>query len=171
MEYYLELIPLMISLLTLAVLILLTVMIRGGLNKNQLSNFEDLYKKIKDDIYFSVQPMSDVPVGVEEITELAIEIWRMEQRITKAESSLSDVHKKALENSISRLKKYLQKFDVEIRDYAGQKYNDGLNFDILSREQDSSLESPIIKETVEPTIICRGKVVKRAKVILASNQI
>lgn len=140
-------------------------------SKGVQEKFDNLYKKIKEDIRFSIQPMGDVPMGVEEITELATEIWRIEQRLSKTADKISDVHKKGLENSVQRLKRYLQKFDVEIQDYTGQKYNDGFNFDILSREQDPSLEHPIIKETVEPTITCRGRIVKKAKVILASNQV
>lgn len=130
----------------------------------------DLYEKIKEDIKFAFEPMGDVPVGVEEIIDLAAEVWKIEQRILKANDDLPEIHQKGLSNSLSRLKNYLNKYDVEVKDYTGQKYNDGLNFDVLSREQDPLLEFPIVKETVEPTIICRGRVVKRAKVILASNQ-
>lgn len=132
---------------------------------------DDLYQKIKDDIKFAFEPMGEVPVGVEEIIELAADVWKIEQRIAKASDTLPEIHQKGLSNSLSRLKNYLNKYDIEIKDYTGQKYNDGLNFDVLSREQDPALEFPVVKETVEPTIICRGRVVKRAKVILASNQI
>jgi hypothetical protein len=131
----------------------------------------DFYEKIKNDIKFAFEPMVDIPLGVEEIVDLAVEVWRMEQRLTKASENIPEIHQRSLSNSISRLKNYLNKYDVEIHDYTGQKYNDGLNFDILSREQDPTLQSPIVKETVEPTITCRGRVVKRAKIILASNQI
>jgi predicted amino acid-binding ACT domain protein len=138
--------------------------------KKRGNDSTELYEKLKREIQFSVQPMSDIPLGVEEITELATEVWRIEQRLSKTTDKISDIHKKGLDNSIERLKRYLKKFDVEILDYSGQKYNDGFNFEILSREQDSSLEYPIIKETIEPTITCRGRVVKKAKVILASNE-
>lgn len=127
-------------------------------------------RKLTDEIRFSIQPMSDIPLGVEEITELATEVWRIEQRIAKVGSKVDDIHKKGLDNSIQRLKRYLQKYDVEIHDYTGQKYNDGLNLDVLSREIDRTIQFPIVKETVEPTITCRGRVVKKAKIILASNQ-
>ncbi|MCB9815831.1 hypothetical protein H6786_00410 [Candidatus Nomurabacteria bacterium] len=130
----------------------------------------DIYERIKNDIKFTFEPMVDIPLGVEEIVDLAVEVWRMEQRLSKASENIPEIHQRSLSNSINRLKSYLNKYDVEIHDYTGQKYNDGLNFDILSREQDPTLESPIVKETVEPTITCRGKVVKRAKIILASNQ-
>lgn len=168
MNNFLILFSIFINLLTLTFVINLFLSLRKQNGHNDLNS---VYLKIKDDIRFSLQPMSDIPVGVEEITDLATEVWKIEQRLAKAGDSITDIHKKGLDNSIQRLKKYLQKFDVEIHDYTGQKYNDGFNFDVLSREQDSLLTYPIVKETVEPTITCRGRVVKKAKVILASNQI
>jgi len=162
-----------ISLLIILALVIFTILIFSYFfrkNKRDQTEFDNLYTKLRDEIRFSLQPIGDIPMGVEEITELATEIWRIEQRLSKTADKISDVHKKGLENSIQRLKRYLNKFDVEIQDYTGQKYNDGFNFDILSREQDATLEFPIIKETVEPTITCRGRIVKKAKVILASNQ-
>jgi len=159
---------LIINTLTLLGVIFLTL--RTSIKSNG-ENYEELYRRIKNDIKFTFEPMGEVPVGVEEIIELAAEVWKIEQRILKANDALPEIHQKGLSSSLGRLKNYLNKYDIEIKDYTGQKYNDGLNFDVLSREQDPSLEFPIVKETVEPTIICRGRVVKRAKVILASNQV
>ncbi len=171
MSQNLFLIIAVVNALTLLGVVFLILTPRTSSRKEKDIDLEGFYLKIRDDIRFSLQPMSDIPLGVEEIVELATEVWKIEQRVLKAGDTIAEAHKRGLESSIVRLKKYLQKFDVEIQDYSGQKYNEGFNFDILSREQDPSLEFPIIKETVEPTIICRGRVVKKAKVILASNQI
>ncbi len=62
-----------------------------------------------------------------------------------------------------------EKYDIEIRDYTNQKFNEGLNLDILSVEKDPAIAEPMVKETVEPTILCKGQVVKKAKIILLSN--
>ena len=99
----------------------------------------DIYERIKNDIKFTFEPMVDIQLGVEEIVDLAVEVWRMEQRLSKASENIPEIHQRSLSNSINRLKSYLNKYDVEIHDYTGQKYNDGLNFDILSREQDPTL--------------------------------
>ena len=58
----------------------------------------------------------------------------------------------------------------ELLDYTNQKFNDGLNLDILSVEKDPSLPAPIVKETIEPTILVKGQVVRKAKIILLTNQ-
>lgn len=164
----------LIIILTLNILTLIGVifiLIKVSLKSGGGNDHEELYQKIKNDIKFSFEPMGELPLGVEEIVDLATEVWKIEQRISKASENMPEIHQKGLSSSVNRLKSYLNKYDVEIQDYTGQKYNDGLNFDVLSREQDPTLEFAIVKETVEPTITCRGRVVKRAKIILASNQI
>ena len=147
------------------------LVISGKCSRADNEGLDGLYLKIREDIKFAFEPMGDVPVGVEEIVDLAFEIWKIEQRVLKVSDELSDMNKKGLASSLGRIKDYLNRYDIEVKDYVGQKYNEGLNFDVLSRVQDASLEFPVVKETVEPTIIHKGRIVKRAKVILASNQI
>ncbi|MDP3763873.1 MAG: nucleotide exchange factor GrpE [bacterium] len=132
--------------------------------------FEELFLKIKEEIKFAVTPkFVTVAVEANEITDLAVEIWRIEQRIAKSASSLPENQLKGLENSIQKLKRYLEKYDIEIVDYKNHKYNDGLNLDILSVEKDLTLPESVVKETVEPTIMLKGQVVRKAKIILLSN--
>lgn len=129
------------------------------------------YKRLQEEIRFSLQPkFIELSIGVNDLIDLAIEIWRMEQRILESSSLLSENHSKGLANSIQRLKRYIQKYDIEIIDYTNQKFNDGLNLDILSKEKDSSIPHPIVKKTVEPTVICKGQVVRKAKIILLTNE-
>lgn len=142
------------------------------INSNKIISIklDEFYLKIKEDIKFSVAPKSiELSLGVNELIDLAVEIWRMEQRITKSATSLPENQFKGLESSIQKLRRYLQKYDIEIIDYKNVKYNDGLNLDILSVEKDLTLPETIVKETIEPTIICKGQVVRKAKIILLSN--
>ena len=111
----------------------------------------------------------ELSLGVNDLVDHAVEIWRMEQRINKSSSVLPENQLKGLENSLQKMKRYLEKYDIEIVDYKNAKYNDGLNLEVLSIEKDPSLAGPLIKETVEPTIICKGQVVRRAKIILITN--
>lgn len=135
-----------------------------------LDPFEHLYQRIHEDIKYAVAPKSmQLSVGATELIELATEVWRIEQRITKVADTLPENQKKGLENSVHKLKTYVAKYDVEIIDYTGKKFNDGLNLDVLHVEKDPSVEFPTVKETVEPTILVKGQVVKKAKIILLSN--
>ena len=131
---------------------------------------EALFKNVQDEIRFSIQPkFLQLSLGVNELIELAIEIWRIEQRINKSLSVIPENQKKGIENSIQKLKRYLQKYDIEIVDYTGQKYNEGLNLDVLSVDKDDVAKEPYVKETVEPTIMCKGLVVKKAKIVIAKG--
>lgn len=135
------------------------------------TKFNEFYTKIKEDIKFSVTPkFMELSAGVNDFIDLAIEIWRMDQRITESHSSLAENHSKGLDNSIQRLKRYIAKYDIEIVDYTNQKFNDGWNLEILSVEKDPSLDTPMVKKTVEPTIIYKGQVVRKAKIILLTNE-
>lgn len=140
-------------------------------SQKNTNNFEKLFLKIREEIKFAVAPkFMEISLEVNELIDLAVEVWRMEQRISKSASNLPEQQLKGLENSVQKLKRYVSKYDIEIVDYKNQKYNDGLNLDILSVEKDPSLSEPMIKETVEPTIICKGQVVRKAKIILINNQ-
>ena len=66
----------------------------------------DIYERIKNDIKFTFEPMVDIPLGVEEIVDLAVEVWRIEQRLSKAFENIPEIHQRSLSNSISRLKSY-----------------------------------------------------------------
>ena len=126
--------------------------------------------KIQELIKYAVAPKSiELSLGVNDLVDLAIEIWRMDQRIMESASSLPENHSKGLNNSIERLKRYIEKYDIEIVDYTNQKFNDGWNLEVLSVEKDPSIPYPIVKKTIEPTIICKGQVARRAKIILLTN--
>ncbi len=133
--------------------------------------FEELYRKISEDIKYAVAPKHiELSLGVNDLVDLAVEIWRMDQRLAKSMSALPENQQKGLQISIEKLKRYVGKYDIEILDYTNQKFNDGLNLDILSVEKDPSLPAPIVKETIEPTILVKGQVVRKAKIILLTNQ-
>ncbi len=156
--------------LFIVVLFLIFIILQHLNQKRIIDKIDNLHLKIKEDIKFSVAPKSiALSLGVNELVDVAVEIWRMEQRISKSASNLPEKQLKGLENSIQKLRRYLEKYDIEIIDHKNVKYNDGLNLDILSTEIDPSISESIIKETIEPTIICKGQVVRKAKIILISN--
>ncbi len=135
-----------------------------------MNPFDELYRKLSEEIKYAVAPKSiNLSVGVNELVELATEVWRIEQRLAKVSDSLPEAQKKGLENSVHKLKRYVSNYDIEIIDYTNQKFNDGLNLDVLSVEKDPTVGVPTVKETVEPTILVKGQVVKKAKIILLSN--
>lgn len=100
------------------------------------------------------------------IVDLAIELWRLEKKLSKVEGKLSEDENKALKNSLDRLKRFLSLNDLEVIDYEGQAYNGGMNVDILHIEKDPSLEQDIIFQTHEPAVFHLNKLYRKAKVII-----
>ena len=152
--------------------VFMLLLLRRSQNRSdsRQDRFDELYTKLSQEIKFAVAPKSlQLSVSANELVELAMEIWRMEQRLTKVADTLPENHRKGLENSMLKLKKYISNYDIEIVDYTNQKFNDGLNLDVLSVEKDPTVATPTVKETVEPTILVKGQVVKKAKIILLSN--
>jgi len=165
-----NIIIIMFSLILVALAGLFYLLMQLTKRNTDSKKLDEIYSRVKEDIKFAVTPkFMDLSIGVKELIDLAVEVWRMEQRINKSASSLPENQLKGLENSIQKLRRYLEKYDIEIVDYKNIKYNDGLNLDILSVEKDSTITEPTVKETVEPTIMCKGQVVRKAKIILLSN--
>lgn len=160
----------LLAIATLSFFVLLYFVLKRNSRRYAPDKFEELYKKISEEIKHAVAPkFMELSLGVNDLVDLAVEIWRMEQRISKSASGLPENQLKGLENSIQKLRRYLEKYDIEIVDYKDTKYNEGINLDILSVEKDPSLPEPMVKETVEPTIMLKGQVVRKAKIILLSN--
>lgn len=166
--------PIVIVILALVVLFIFAFVYffsrKSGGQSARPDKFEELYRKISEDIKYAVSPkFVELSLGVSDLVDLAVEVWRMEQRIAKSASGLPENQLKGLENSVQKLRRYLEKYDIEIVDYKNTKYNDGLNLDVLSVEKDLTLTEPRVKEVVEPTIMCKGQVVRKAKIILLTN--
>lgn len=151
-----------LSIITLIILLTLTGVTVYGF-KLLRSYFIQLNKNIKN----TVEPkFLDLSPSTNSLIELAIEVWRIEKRLAKAAESLTDDQNKAFENSTAKLRRFLDKNDITFTDYTDQKYNEGLNLDILSIEKDSSITESVIKETHEPAVLHKGQVVKKAKVVV-----
>lgn len=79
------------------------------------------------------------------------------------ENNLKD-KARPLQSNIAKIVNFLANFKVEIIDYAGHKFNDSLNIDIIDTiKSDTKFE--FISETIEPSIIINQKLVKKAKII------
>jgi len=166
--------PVAIGILTTGILLVGTSLYlfycKSSRRSNKPDKFDELYKRISEEIKYAVAPKSiNLSASVTELIELATEVWRIEQRLTKVTDILPENQRKGLENSVHKFKRYISNYDIEIVDYTNQKFNDGLNLDVLSVEKDQSVTTPTVKETVEPTILVKGQVVKKAKIVLLSN--
>ncbi len=155
----------LIALLLVVILLIALLILKQLILRSIAKTSKDLQNELRS----VVQPkFLDISVALEEILELAVEVWRLETRLAKVDQ-LPENYSKATAHSVSKFKRYLSKHDIDIIDYTGQKFNDGLNVEVLNYETDTSVTEPYIKETFEPSLMVRGELVKRAKVIVVKN--
>jgi hypothetical protein len=150
--------------------LILTDMVTSGFLDEVYASLAGIKCDLKEEIQQSVMPkFIEYSQGPKDLAEMATDVWRIEKRLENIKPHISESQVKSFENSIIRLKRVLSKSDIEILDYSGQKYNQGLNVDILTVEKDPSVFTPYIREMVEPAILCRGTIIKRGKIIVVEN--
>ncbi len=155
------------NLLILLVLLIITLYSFLSKKKSDVISLNEVYLKISEEIRFAVAPkFVDMSHKVSDLVELGVEMWRMEQRAMKCLAGLPENQQIGLHNSLQKLKKYLTKCDIEIIDYTGQKFNEGFNLDVLSIEKNTEGSQSTVKETLEPTVMYKGQVVRKAKIVL-----
>ena len=170
LENLIIIIPLIIFFL-IDIFLFIIFLIKYKQQINIFKKIDEMYSKIHDDINSAVTPNSiKLSPSTDDFIQFAIEVWRIEQRIIKIQNILPENQKKGVENSTKKLKRYFEKYDIEIIDYTNQKFNDGLNLDVLSVEKKPNVTESIIKETIEPTIMYRGQVVRKAKIIVLAKE-
>ena len=141
-----------------------------GLEKinETLTEIRSQISEVRKDIESAVAPkFFNVSVQTNDLVEHAIELWRLKNRLSKILENMPENQRDIFTNSINKLMRYLEKNDIEIVDSTNQKFNEGRNLDILAVEQDEKISEPIIKETKEPTILFKGKVIRKGKVIIS----
>lgn len=142
----------------------------GDLNNKIIKELSEIRLQISEtrkDIQSVIAPkFLNVSIQTKDLIEIAVEIWRMEQRLIKIMSTLPENQQELINNSIQKLVRYLNKNDIEIVDHTNQKFNDGRNLDVLAVEKSHDISESIIKETKEPTIIYKNQVVHKGKVII-----
>lgn len=143
-----------------------------GFLKSILIKLNKLELGLKEEIKTSVQTkFIEASIEAKDLIDLAIEVWKINQRLTKAAKQLNENSRKSLEISIQKINKFTDKYDLEVRDYTGQKYNAGLSaVDIISVEKDKTAKEDTIKQTLEPAVLIKGQLIKKAKVILLSKK-
>lgn len=140
--------------------------------QKEIAGINEQLSEIRKEIMYSVAPkFLELSVEVNDLVELAIDYWRLEHRLGKALVSMDKAQKESLESSLQRIKRYLEKNDIEIIDHTNQKYDEGQNLEILAVEHDPKAKENTIKETKEPTVLLKGQVIHIGKIIVTSREI
>ena len=151
-----------ILIILIVALAILTFIIVGGfiflINRDFEEIQETLYNK-----YVKFDP------SVDDVSRLAVEVWKLKNNVKKIEN-LSEADKNFLKTRVRQFEKYLDKNKVEIDDYTGRKFSDGMKVNVVNFEYDEKVSHPMIKETVQPAIKYKGMIQKEAQVIVATNK-
>lgn len=127
----------------------------------------DQISQVRKDIQSAVTPkFIELSIKTNEMIELSIEIWKLEKKLNLLYEDIIDHKKESIDLSINKIKRYLTNNDIQILDPTNQLFNDDRNFDILLVEKGDNISETIVKETKEPTILYKGKIVRKAKVII-----
>jgi hypothetical protein len=106
-------------------------------------------------------------VDLSSVIDLAIEIWRLQDRVKKLESAARR-QDPSIAFSIDKIQHVLKEIGIETRDYTGQTYNEGMSLDVFTFDY-AVEEKPthrIVQETVSPAIFFDGILHKMAQVIV-----
>ncbi len=111
--------------LSLLIILLLLLLLGAVAFSVKLSTI--FYRSTNKNIRNAVQIKSiELSPSTQSMVELAVEVWRLEKRLVKAAEKLSEDQNKAFQNSIAKMRRYLDKNDISFADYTDQKYNEGL---------------------------------------------
>jgi len=79
----------------------------------QSKKLKQSYLELKEEIRYSIAPnFVELSVDAINLVDLAIEVWRIEQRIIKLASNIPEQQLKGIENSIQKFKRYCQSLTI-----------------------------------------------------------
>ena len=163
-DYQLVLLALSLACITALAILYLSMKAKIGKLSESINR---AHKSLIAEIKRSVQTkFIDLSPSTQSMAELGIEIWRLDKKLEKASQDLNEDQKTSLHNSLTKLRRHLERNDIEVRDYTDHKYNEGMNLEILSSEKRPDLSHSVVGITDTPAIMLKGQVIKRAKVVI-----
>lgn len=125
-----------------------------------------LYKDILKEIKFSIKPLFiKMDINTSLILELVFSVWQMNKSINKIKMQNPNINTRAIDSAYNKIKNIFTKMGFETIDYTNKRFNEGLNIEIIATNKVSEKIEPYVKETIEPTILYKGNILKKAKVI------
>jgi hypothetical protein len=101
---------------------------------------------------------------------VAEEVWRLRRRLDRAFEQVGTDVLQGVNDSTSRLSTILSDYRVEVLDHAGESYDEGRRLTVLHVDgQPSDGQRLWIAETVSPTILFDGKILKEGQVMLSTR--
>lgn len=101
------------------------------------------------------------------VIDLAIEVWRLQERLKKM-SAAGGKDDTASTFAAEKIRDIFSQIGIEIRDFTGQAYNEGMSLDVLTSDYPvgETPQNRIVQETISPAIYFDGRLVKMSQVII-----
>lgn len=104
------------------------------------------------------------------LVQLAEEVWRLEKRVDRAQSTAGEEALRGIRDSAVRLKDALSRSGVHAEDNTGDQYREGLRLTVLHVDGSAGdSEALWIVETVKPTVIFLDHVISVGQVVLGDK--
>ena len=106
------------------------------------------------------------------ISSLAIEIWRLKNRIHKVVIEAGEKEEsnmlQPIAEQIERFDYILQKHNIEIIEHSGEKYNEGQSLKVLHIKDDDNLPAGEMRiiATIKPSVYLNDKIIFHGEVIV-----
>lgn len=114
---------------------------------------------------------SDPSESVDFLVDMAIEFWRLEKRLIKVKSSLSNTDAQTFGDQMQRMAAVFEKHQIEIHDPKGEIYIDGRALKAIYIEEVANLavgECRVI-ETIKPSVCRKGVQIFQGEVIVGQG--
>lgn len=124
------------------------------------------YKNLTKVIKYSITPhFVNIMPNTQQFIDLILAIYNLKKHTNKliAENNIEDKCR-PIKSNFLKIENIFNFFGFETIDYTNQKYNEGMNVEVVSTIK-SDINDPIIKETIEPSIIYNGELLRKAKII------
>jgi predicted nucleic acid-binding Zn-ribbon protein len=108
-----------------------------------------------------------------DLADLALDIWRLQNRINKLKDKLDNESFKPIEYFFESCKRNLSNIGFEIKDdYTGEEYKGSMNVDVVAYESmKMDSKEAKVKETLEPAILFDNQLIRKAKVIIVTPKV
>ena len=114
-----------------------------------------------------------VALSKAQIVELAVQTWRLAQRVAMFDGEKNPREKKQFADSLARFQKILEGMKVEIYDPVGATYTEGwIEVEVISwmpPEQGSDSSVCRVKQTISPIVRRSGELIAKGQVVVTDT--
>jgi hypothetical protein len=119
------------------------------------------------------EPVADpvLKMSADFVIGLADETWRLGQRASRLARLTGDETARGVVDCAERLQRLLADFAIAFEDHTGEQYDSDERLDVAQVEGEVSETSNLwITQTVKPTVIVNGRIVRRGQVIVSAQE-